>query len=164
MDVGYIKIKIDIKTEYDEYRKKFEYRRKERKREEIKKIFEGFREFFRQDSNFKFKENEHSLSAEYKDHAVTLDYDLYNTLDSPSFDIAATLKTWEKDCFEIVATAHWDQELPLMPPTEDKEEQMAHDTRFFKDFLDGKLTFTYLYSITGRDGKHTSVQEVLRAV
>ena len=64
MDLGYLKIKIDIKTEYDEYKKKYEYKKKELKKAEIKKLFDDFKEFFKTDGSFKFKENEHSIAAE----------------------------------------------------------------------------------------------------
>lgn len=164
MDVGFLKIKIDIKTEYEEYRKRYDYKRKEIKREEIKKMFEGFREFFRNDGHFKFRENEHTITAEYKDHSIVLDFDLYKTIDSPDFDICMTVKTWEKDCFDVNAKIVWDSDLSLMPPTMDPQEQMVHDTRFFKDFLEGRSNCHYIYCITGRDETYTSMQEMLHAL
>ena len=48
MDVGYLKIKIDIKTEHDELKKRYEYKKKELKKEEIKKVFDGFKDFFQE--------------------------------------------------------------------------------------------------------------------
>lgn len=164
MDAGFLRIKIDIKAEYEEYKKRYDYKRKETKREEIRKMFEGFKDFFRNDGHFKFKENEHTLTAEYKDHAIVLDFDLYKTIDSPDFDISMTLKTWERDCFELNAKVAWDSELTLMPVISDPQEQMVHDTRFFKDFLDGRANCRYTYCITGRDEVFETMKEMMQAL
>ena len=38
MDLGYLKLKIDIKSEYEEYRKKYNFKKKETKKEEVKNM------------------------------------------------------------------------------------------------------------------------------
>ena len=96
MDVGYLKIKIDIKTEHDEFKKRYEYKKKELKKEEIKKVFDGFKDFFKNDGNFKFKENEHSVTAEYKDHGIKLEMDIYKNIDAPDFNLDGSITTYEK--------------------------------------------------------------------
>lgn len=164
MDVGFLKIKIDIKTEHDEYLKKYEYKRKEMKREEIKSIFESFKEFFKADGHFKFKDNEHSVTAEYKDHGVTLDIDIYKNTDAAGFDIEGTIKTFEKECFEFIAEGVASKELPLQPAEADAHDRMVHDTRYFKDFLEGDLNYTYQYRIKGRDEVYISFGELLLAL
>lgn len=164
MDVGFLKIKIDIKTEYDEYCKKYEYKRKELKRAEIKNLFEGFKDFFKADGHFKLKDNEHSVTAEYKDHGITLDIDIYKATDAAGFDIEGTIKTFEKDCHEFIAEGVSSKELTLPAPDADTHDRMVHDTRYFKDFLEGDLSYTYQYRIKGRDEVYISFGELLLAL
>lgn len=165
MDLGYLKIKIDIKSEYDEYKKKYEFRKKETKKEEIKKIFEGFRDFFKNDGNFKFRENEHSITAEYKDHGITLDIDVYKIIDSPDFTIEGVIKTYEKECFGIVAEAVCNKEAALLQPAHaDEQERMIHDTRFFRDFINGEVYYTFRYFIKGREEAFASIGELMLAL
>jgi hypothetical protein len=164
MDVGYLKIKIDIKAEYDEYRKKHDYKRKEIKKEEIKRLFEAFKDFFKQDGHFKFKENEHSITAEYKDHGITLDIDLYKNIDSPDFNIEGFVKTYEKDTFEFIAEGISNKEMMLEQVDADEQEKMVHATRFYKDFLEGDLVYNYRYRIKGREEIFASMNELLLAL
>jgi len=164
MDVGYLKIKIDIKAEHDEYKKKYDYKRKELKREEIKKIFDGFKEFFKADGHFKFKENEHSIAAEYKDHAIKLDMDIYNNIDSPDFNLSGTIKTYDKETFEFFVEGVSNSEFTLPPSDISEHDRMVHDTRYFKDFLDGELLYSFVYRITGREGTYLNMNDLLIAL
>jgi len=164
MDLGYLKIKIDIKAEHDEYKKKYEYKRKELKREEIKKIFDGFKEFFKADGHFKFKENEHSIAAEYKEHAIKLDMDIYNNVDSIDFNLSGIIKTFEKDTFDFFVEGVSNTELTLPPPDISDHERMIHDTRYYKDFLEGDLVYTFEYRINGREGKYINMNGLLTAL
>lgn len=161
MDLGYLKIKIDIKTEYDEYKKKYEYKKKELKKAEIKKLFDDFKEFFKTDGSFKFKENEHSIAAEYKDHYVKLEMDIYKNVDSEDFNMTGTIKTFEKEVFEFTVEGECNKDLALQPAFVDEEEHMVHDTRFFKDFLDGDISYTFKYKIKGREGVFQNMQELM---
>jgi hypothetical protein len=164
MDLGYLKIKIDIQAEHDEYKKKYEYKRRELKREEIKKIFDGFKEFFKADGHFKFKENEHSIMAEYKEHGVKLDMDIYNNVDSPDFLLSGTVTTYEKAVHEFIAEGISSKESTLPPPDVDTQERMIHDTRYYKDFLDGDIEYTFKYRITGRESIYLNMLEVMLAI
>lgn len=164
MDLGYLKIKIDIKHEYDEYKKRYEFKKKETKKEEIKNIFDSFKDFFKADGHFKFKENEHSLTAEYKDHGITLDVDIYKVIDSESFDIEGSIKTYDKQCYEIIAEAVCNKDVALQPAHVDEQERMIHDTRFFKDFIDGDVQYSFQYRIQGRDEVYASMTELLHAL
>lgn len=161
MDIGYLKVKIDIKAEYDQYRKKYEYKRRELKKEEIKSIFDGFKDFFRSDGNFKFKENEHSITAEYKEHGINLDIDIYKNIDTPDFLIEGTITTFDKEAFTIFAEGMCSREMTLQPADVDEQERMIHDTRFFKDFLDGEVSYTFRYKIKGRDEVYDTVQALM---
>lgn len=161
MDLGYLKLRIDIKAEYDEYRKKYEFKKKETKKEEIKAIFEGFKEFFKNDGNFKFKENEHSIVAEYKDHGTTLDIDIYRNIDSQDFDIEGTIKTYDKHLHEFVAEAVCNKDVTLHTAEADEQERMIQDTRFFRDFLDGDIAYTFRYRIKGREEVYGSMNEMM---
>jgi len=164
MDLGYLKIKIDIKSEYDDYKKKYDYKRKELKREEIKNIFDGFKEFFKADGSFKFKENEHSITAEYKEHDIKLDIDIYKNIDSEDFIINGTIKTFEKEVFEFIAEGVCNKDLTLLPPEVDGQERMIYDTRFFKDFLDGEVEYTFQYRLNGNSQIYLSVNELLLGI
>jgi len=164
MDLGYLKIKIDIQAEHDEYKKKYEYKRKELKREEIKKIFDGFKEFFKADGHFKFKENEHSITAEYKEHGIKLDMDIYNNVDSPDFTLSGTITTYEKEVYEFIAEGVCNKDLTLLPPDVHGQERMIHDTRYYKDFLDGDIEYNFRYRITGREGDYLNMLEVMQAI
>ncbi len=164
MDLGYLKIKIDIKSEYDEFKKRYEFKRKETKKEEIKKIFESFREFFKADGHFKFKENEHSLTAEYKEHGVTLDVDIYKVIDGEDFNVNGSIKTYEGQCHEFTAEAVCNKDIALQPAHVDDQERMIHDTRFFKDFIDGDVYYTFQYKIQGREEVYASMTELLQAL
>jgi hypothetical protein len=164
MDIGYLKIKIDIKTEHDEFKKKYDYKRKELKKEEVKKIFEGFKDFFRSDGSFKFKENEHSVTAEYKDHGIKLDLDTYKNVDSPDFNLFGTITTYEKEVIEFMVEGVCNNDLTLQPAFVDEEEKMVHDTRYYKDFLDGEITYTFVYKITGREASYINMNDMLLAL
>ena len=135
MDVGYLKIKIDIKTEHDELKKRYEYKKKELKKEEIKKVFDGFKDFFKNDGNFKFKENEHSVTAEYKDHGIKLEMDIYKNIDAPDFNLDGSITTYEKECHEFIVEGRCNKELALQPSDVDGQERMVHDTIIYCLFL-----------------------------
>jgi len=164
MDPGYLKIKIDIKSEHDNYKKKYDYKRKELKREEIKKIFESFKDFFKTDGNFKFKENEHSVTAEYKEHAIVLDMDIYGNIDSADFRIVGTIVTFENQTFEFIAEGVQSAEKALPPPGINDEERMVYDTKFYKEFLDGDVTYDFQYRITNHEAVYLSMIELLTAI
>ena len=164
MDIGYLKIKIDIKTENEEYKKRYEYKKKELKKEELKKVFDGFKDFFREDGHFKFRENEHSVAAEYKDNAIKLEMDIYKNIDNPDFNLEGTITTFEKDTFEFLVEGVCNKEIPLQPAHVDEQERMVHDTRYFKDFLDDETTYTFIYKIRGREEAYRSMQELMFAL
>jgi len=165
MDLGYLKIKIDIKAEYEDFKKKYHYKRKELKKEEIKKVFDGFKDFFKSDGHFKFKENDHTITAEYKDYGITLDVDIYKNTDSPDFTVLGSIKTYEGELFDFTAEGISNKEVPLQPAFADEQERMIHDTRYFKDFLlNGDVTYSFQYAIKGREEVYMSMQEMMLAL
>ncbi|WP_297334187.1 hypothetical protein [Flavobacterium sp.] len=164
MDIGYLKIKIDIKAEHDELKKKFEYRRKELKKEEVKNIFEGFKDYFKSDGNFKFKENEHSVTAEYREHGITLDMDIYKSIDSPAFDMEGFIRTYENETFDFEVEAVCSKEIAVNPAGISGQEKLLHDTAYFKDFLDGVIHYKFKYRIKGRQQEYFSIQELMQAL
>ncbi len=164
MDLGYLKLKIDIKSEYEEYRKKYNFKKKETKKEEVKNIFDGFKDFFKTDGSFKFKENEHSVTAEYKDHGITIDIDVYRIIDAEGFTIEGTIKTYEKECYEFSAEVISNKDVPLHTAGADEQERMIQDTRYFKDFLDGDIVYTYQYRLKSREEVYSTVPEMLQSL
>lgn len=164
MDIGYLKIKIDILSEFEEYKKKYQYKRKELKKEEIKRVYDGFKDFFKADGHFKFKETDHNLTAEYKDYGITLEMDVYKNIDSPEFNLQGCIRTFDKDVYEFAAEAIASKDIPLQPADVDEQERMIHDTRYFRDFLNGEITYIYKYSLKGREGVYESMQELLLAL
>ncbi|MBD3843274.1 MAG: hypothetical protein IE909_15620 [Campylobacterales bacterium] len=164
MDIGYLKMKIDIKTEHDDYKKKFEYKRKELKKQEIKAIFEGFKDYFREDGNFKFKENEHSVTAEYKDHGVTLDMDTYTNIDKPHFNMEGFIRTYENMTHDFEVEAVCNRELIGQVSGASGQETLLFNTAFYKDFLEGNVKFDFIYRITGKPEEYRSIQELLFAL
>lgn len=163
MDIAYLKLRIETKAEYEEYKQKYEYKRKEIKREEVKNIFKGFKDFFKSDSSFKFKQNDHSLTAEYKGYYVVLDMDIYRNIDSEDFLLHGVVKTYEKDIFDFTAEGICNKEI-LQPAHIDNHEKMIHDIRFFKDFLEGNIFYTFQYKIKGRDEVYASMKELMHAL
>lgn len=164
MDIGYLKVKIDIKTEYDEYKKKYNYTKKEIKKEEVKKVFEGFKEFFKNDRGFKFKENEHSVAAEYKDHAIKLDMDIYKNIESDDYNLHGTIETYDREIFDISVIGICNSDHTLQPAFASEEERMVHDTRYYKDFLEDKISYTFQYKIEGREELYTTMQQLMLAL
>lgn len=164
MDLGYLKVKIDIKDEHDEYKKKYGYKKKELKKEEIKNVFDGFKEFFKNDGNFKFKENEHSVVAEYKDHGIKLDMDIYKNIESEDFNLNGTIQTYENEVFEIIVQGVCNQDFTLQPAFADENERMVHETRYYKDFLDGEITYTFEYKIAGREESYINMLQLMLAL
>lgn len=164
MDPGYLKIKIDIKSEHDHYLKKYDYKRKELKRDEIKKIFDSFKDFFKADGHFKFKENEHSVTAEYKEHTVVLDMDIYNNIDNADFKLTGTVTTFEGANFEFTAEGIQSTDMALPPTDIDEQERMVYDTKFYKEFLDDEVTYTFQYQVTGHEAIYLSMNELLTAL
>lgn len=164
MDIDYLKIKIDIKTEHDEFKKKFDYRKKELKKEEIKKIFDGFKEFFSHDGSFKFKENEHSITAEYKDHGITLDIDVYKSIDNTEFCVEGFIRSFENETadFEVIAVCNKDVE--FNPSMISGQEQLLQDLSFYKDFDKGEIYYTFKYRIKGKRDEYNNIQELLKAI
>lgn len=164
MDIGYLKIRIDIISEYEEHKKRYHYKRKELKKEEIKRVYDGFKDFFKSDGNFKFKENDHSITAEYKDYGITLEMDVYKNIDSPDFDLEGCIRTFDKDTYEIRVEAIASKDILLQPAHVDEHERMIYDTRYFQDFLNGEVTYIYKYSIKGRDEIYESMQAMMVAL
>jgi hypothetical protein len=164
MDLGYLKVKIDIKSEHDEFKKKYNLKKKELKKEEIKNIFDSFKEFFKNDGNFKFKENEHSVMAEYKDHGIKLELDIYKNIESEDFDLNGTVETYEREVFEILVQGVCNQDLTLQPAFVDDNERMVHETRHYKDFINGDVTYHFEYKIVGREEVHGSMLELMQAL
>lgn len=164
MDLGYLKIRIDIKTEYDEYKKKYNYKKKEIKKEEIKKLFDDFKEFFKRDGSFKFKENEHSIVAEYKEHGIKLDMDVYKNIESEDYNMIGTIDTFENEVIEFVVEGVCNKDHTLQPAFANEDERMIHDTRYYKDFLDGDISYTFIYKIKGRDDEYKNMQELMLAL
>jgi uncharacterized DUF497 family protein len=164
MDLGYLKIRIDIKTEYDEYKKKYNYKKKELKKEEIKKLFDDFKEFFKRDGSFKFKENEHSIVAEYKEHGIKLDMDVYKNIESEDYNMIGTIDTFENEVIEFVVVGVCNQDHTLQPAFANEDEHMIHDTRYYKDFLDGDISYTFIYKIKGRNEEYKNMQELMLAL
>ncbi len=161
MDIGYLKIKIDIKAEHDTFKKRYDYKRKELKKQEIKKIFDGFKQFFKSDGHFKFKENEHSISAEYREHAIKLDIDVYKNIDSPDFRIVGIIKTYEKDIYEFVAEGVCNKEMLLQPTEPDAHEKLVMESKHYEDFLNGEIEYDFIYKITGREEEYGSMEALL---
>lgn len=164
MDLGYLKIKIDIKAEHDDYKKRYEFKRKEVKRAEIKQIFEGFKDFFKSEGSFKFKENEHSITAEYKEHEIKLDMDIYKNIDSEDFNLNGVIKTFEKKTYGFTAEGVCSKDLSLMPPEVDSQERMIYDTSFYKDFIDGEIEYSFQYRIDGDERVFISISDMLLAM
>lgn len=160
MDLGYLKIKIDIKAEYEEYRKKYEFRRKEMKREEIKRVFDGFKDYFKKDGHFKFKETDHSIVAEYKSYGITLDMDVYKNADSPGFGLEGIIKTFDKEVFDFYVDA-----VPSSPvheqPFIDEQDKLLNQTRYYKEFLNNDIIYSFRYRINGRGETYATIQELL---
>lgn len=164
MDLGYLKIRIDIKTEYEEFKKKYNYKKKELKKEEVRKLFDDFKEFFKKDGGFKFKENEHSIVAEYKDYGVKLDIDVYKNVESDDFNMNGTIYTFENEVIEFFVGGVCNKNSTLQPAFANEDERMIHDTRYFKDFLDGDISYTFNYKIKGREEEYKSMQELMLAL
>jgi len=163
MDLAYLKIKIDIIAEYEELKKKYIYKRKESKREEVKKIFEGFKQFFKLDGHFKFKETDHSITAEYKEYGITLDLDIYKNIDNPDFILEGIIKTYDKEIYDFTAEGIPDKNV-FEEPFANEEERMMNETRHFKEYLSGELVYTYRYSVKGRGESYGSMQELMLAL
>lgn len=166
MDVAYLKLRIDIKAEYKQYRKQYEYAKKEIKKDEIKDIFDSFKEFFKRDGSFKFKENEHSVTAEYKDHAIVLDIDVYKNLESTDFIIEGDIETFEGETFEFLVIAVCSKEEPEVSADYESDEQdkMLHATTYYKEFLDEKIIYQFKYTIKDREQEFNTMQELMLAL
>lgn len=164
MDLGYLKIRIDIKTEYDEFKKKYNYKKKEIKKEEVKRLFDDFKEFFKRDGSFKFKENEHSVVAEYKEHGIKLDMDIYKNVESEDYNMIGTIDTFENEVIEFSVQGVCNQDHTLQPAFANEDERMVHTTRYFKDFLDGEISYTFIYKLKGREEEYNNMQELMLAL
>lgn len=166
MDLAYLKLKIDIKAEYKQYGKQYEYAKKEIKKDEIKNIFDSFKEFFKKDGSFKFKENEHSVTAEYKDHAIVMDIDVYKNLDSNDFTIEGDIETFEGEVFEFLVIAVCDKEEPEVSADfeNDDQDKMLHATAYYKEFIDNKIMYQFKYTIKGREQEFNTMQEMMIAL
>lgn len=164
MDLTKLKNKIDIKSEYDSYLHKYIYKLKEIKKEEAKNIFKEFKDFFKNEGGFKFKENEHSIKAEYKNHCVVLDMDIYKNIESKDFYLEADIKTFEKKEYSFFAYGRCDKELIFHPAGEYSYETMEVDIKFFKEFLNGDITYTFYYKVKDRDDIYDSMENLLRGL
>lgn len=163
MELEYLKLRIDTKAEYEEIKKQYEYKRKELKRAEIKNIFKGFKDFFRADKSFKFKENDHSVTAHYKDYCITVDMDMYKNIDSEDFILTGCIRTYEKETFEFIVEGIPNKDI-LQPAHIDNHEKMIHDIRYFKDYLNGEIYYVFNYRIKGREESYNSMKELMHAL
>lgn len=161
MDLVKLKNKIDVKSEYESYLHRYIYKLKEIKREEAKNIFKGFKEFFKSEGGFKFKENEHSVKAEYKSHCVVLDMDIYKNIESRDFYLEGSIKTFEKKEYDFFAHGKCNKELILHPAGQYSYETMEADIEFFKEFLNGNITYTFYYKIKDSEEAYDSMDSLL---
>jgi len=164
MDAAFLKIKIDILSEHEELTKKYKYKRKELKRAEIKKIFDSFKDFFKTEGHFKFKENEHSVTAEYKGRTVKLEMDVYNNADSEDFIITGTIETFEGNTFEFIAEGSYEGEKLLAPAHINHDEQLAYEAKYYRDFFDDDPAHKFIYKVKGHDATYLSMTELLHAI
>ena len=164
MDAAFLKIKIDILTEHEELKKQYKYKRKEIKRAEIKKIFDSFKDFFKTEGHFKFKENEHSVTAEYKGRSVKLEMDVYNNVDSEDFLLNATIETFEGENFEFTAEGSYEGQVILPPAHVNHDEQLAYEAKYYRDFFEDDPAHTFLYKVKGHDATYLSMTELLHAI
>ena len=56
------------------------------------------------------------------------------------------------------------KELTLQPPDAGEQERMVYDTRYYKDFLDDEISYTFVYKIKGREEEYLSMQELMLAL
>ena len=87
--------------------------------------------------------------------------DIYKNVDSEDFNMTGTIKTFEKEVFEFTVEGECNKDLALQPAFVDEQEHLVHDTRFFKDFLDGDISYTFKYKIKGREGVFQNMQELM---
>ena len=164
MDVDRLIHRIDIKAEHDEFRKKYEYKKKEFKRKEIKKIFSDFKAYFKESGEFKFKDNEHSITAIYRDHTIKLDMDIYKNLDNDAFELHGYIKMFDKSTYNFTARAVYKAELPMHTDFDDAQKKMEEDTLFYKDFIQDDFKCSFTYTIEGREEEFKNMQELLVAL
>lgn len=164
MDAGFLKIKIDILAEHEELSKQYKYKRKEIKRAEIKKIFDSFKEFFKTEGHFKFKENEHSVTAEYKGRAIKLEMDIYNNADSEDFLLNGSIETFEGETHAFTAEGSYNGVEALPPAHVNHDEQLAYEAKYYRDFFEDDPDHHFEYKIAGRDAVYLSMTELLHAL
>jgi len=164
MDAAFLKIKIDIIAEHEELTKKYKYNRKEIKKAEIKKIFDSFKDFFKSDGNFKFKENDHSVTAEYKGRGVKLELDVYNNVDSEDFVLNGTIDTFEEKTFEFTAEGSYEGQAILPPAHINHDEQLAYEAKYYRDFFEDDPKHSFTYTVKGHDATYLSMTELLHAI
>mgnify|MGYP006181697621 CR=1 FL=1 len=164
MDLVKLKNKIDIKAEYESYLHRYIFKLKELKREEIKNIFKGFKNFFKNEGGFKFKENEHSIKAEYKNHYIVLDIDIYKNIESKDFFLEGSIKTFEKSEFGFFADGVCEKELIFHSADENSYEGMVADIAFFKEFLEGKINYSFKYKISGRPEVYDDIEGLMNGL
>lgn len=164
MDAGLLKIKIDIITEHTELKKKYSYKQKEIKRQEVKHIFDGFKDFFKTEGHFKFKENEHSVTAEYKDYTIKLEMDVYNNIDSDDFAMHGRIETFEEKIYEFTAEGVYETEKALPPVTLSEEELMVYESKYYTAFFEEDPDATFKYRLNGDEKEYMSIIELLQAI
>ena len=102
--------------------------------------------------------------AEYKDHGIKLEMDIYKNIDAAGFNLEGTITTYEKECYGFMVEGRCNKELTLQPPEVDEQERMVHDTRFYKDFLDDEISYSFIFKINGREDEYQSMQELMLAL
>ena len=90
--------------------------------------------------------------------------DVYTNIDSPDFNLSGIIITYEKDTYEFIVEGVCNKELTLPPPDIDSQERMIHDTRHYKDFLDGDLDYKFEYRINGREGTYVNMNALMLAL
>ncbi|MFL9843295.1 hypothetical protein [Flavobacterium rhizosphaerae] len=164
MDLKSLINRIDVRAEHDDFEKKYEYKKKEIKKAEVKNIFETFKKFFKESKQFKFKENEHSITAMYRNHTIKLDMDIYKNLDNPSFELNGIIKMFDQKIYDFTAKGVYTAELPLPEQDTGEYERIVHDTTFFKDFISGSISYSFVYILAGSDIKYNDMKSLLMAL
>lgn len=161
MDLKKMKSEADLTAEFNKYKQASEAKKKEIRKNEIQKIRDGFKDYFKDNPEFKIIETNENITASYKNTSIILIEDVYANNQDPSMSVNMKIQTADNKTHELRTTVHSNKEIETSKTANSKEEIMKRDLLYHKAFVEGEIQYTFKYILKGSKITFETIKELL---
>jgi hypothetical protein len=146
MDISKLKAEAELKAEYSKFSIESNAKKEQIRKDELAKLREGFKAFFTT-SGFQLTETPDKIIATYQGSSVILTNDAHSNSNDQTLTVHATIQLIDKKEFHISTLPGSDhkKETPIIAKSE--EERMKRDLLYHKDFVEGRIKYSFKYSV-----------------